>query len=123
VCKTDYIPIKAKTAYASASQGTNTPKNGTKAARPVHRKNNHIHQPEIVLGNEVVPVLTGDAFNAMLKPPPDTSVLLPLALTIGISQIIRGVLQLGRNFGAELMAQKWNAISATSCIFRCSARA
>jgi ATP-binding cassette subfamily B protein len=54
----------------------------------------------------VVPVLTGDAFNAMLKPIPDTSVLLPLALTIGISQVIRGVLQLGRNFGAELMAQK-----------------
>ncbi|MBK8782341.1 MAG: ABC transporter ATP-binding protein [Anaerolineales bacterium] len=54
----------------------------------------------------VVPVLTGDAFNAMLKPTPDTSVLLPLAITIGISQIIRGVLQFGRNFGAELMAQK-----------------
>ena len=53
-----------------------------------------------------VPVLTGDAFNAMLKSPPDISVLLPLALTIGISQIIRGVLQLGRNFGAELLAQK-----------------
>ena len=54
----------------------------------------------------VVPVLTGDAFNEMLKDIPDTGVLLPLALTIGISQIIRGVLQLGRNFGAELMAQK-----------------
>ncbi|WKZ36646.1 MAG: ABC transporter ATP-binding protein [Anaerolineales bacterium] len=54
----------------------------------------------------VVPVLTGDAFNAMLKVPAETSVLLPLALTIGISQIIRGVLQLGRNFGAELMAQR-----------------
>ncbi len=54
----------------------------------------------------VVPVLTGDAFNAMLKPVPDTSVLLPLALIIGVSQIIRGVLQLGRNFGAELLAQK-----------------
>jgi len=54
----------------------------------------------------VVPVLTGDAFNAMLKSPPDTSVLLPLAITIGVSQIIRGALQLGRNFGAELMAQK-----------------
>ncbi|MDP1715225.1 MAG: ABC transporter ATP-binding protein [Anaerolineales bacterium] len=54
----------------------------------------------------VVPVLTGDAFNAMLESPPKTSVLLPLALTIGFSQIIRGVLQLGRNFGAELMAQK-----------------
>ena len=54
----------------------------------------------------VVPVLTGDAFNAMLEPVPDTSVLLPLALTIGITQVIRGALQLGRNFGAELLAQK-----------------
>ncbi len=52
-----------------------------------------------------VPVLTGDAFNAMIKVNPDTSVLLPLALIIGISQIVRGILQLGRNFGAELMAQ------------------
>jgi ATP-binding cassette, subfamily B, bacterial len=54
----------------------------------------------------VVPVLTGNAFNEMLKDIPDTSVLLPLALIIGISQVVRGVLQLGRNFGAELMAQK-----------------
>jgi ATP-binding cassette subfamily B protein len=53
----------------------------------------------------VVPVLTGDAFTAMLKPTPDISVLLPLALIIGGSQIVRGILQLGRNFGAELMAQ------------------
>lgn len=54
----------------------------------------------------VVPVLTGDAFNAMLAPIPDTSVLVPLALIIGVSQVIRGALQLGRNFGAELLAQK-----------------
>jgi ATP-binding cassette subfamily B protein len=54
----------------------------------------------------VVPVLTGDAFNAMLKTPPDTSVLWPLAIIIAVSQVVRGVLQLGRNFGAELMAQK-----------------
>ncbi|HEX5943189.1 MAG TPA: ABC transporter ATP-binding protein, partial [Anaerolineales bacterium] len=54
----------------------------------------------------VVPVLTGDAFNAMLEPVPDTSVLIPLALIIGVSQVIRGALQLGRNFGAELLAQK-----------------
>jgi ATP-binding cassette, subfamily B, bacterial len=54
----------------------------------------------------VVPVLTGDAFNAMLEPVPDTSVLVPLALIIGVSQVIRGALQLGRNFGAELLAQK-----------------
>jgi ATP-binding cassette subfamily B protein len=54
----------------------------------------------------VVPVLTGDAFNAMLQPVPDTSVLLSLALIIGITQVIRGALQLARNFGAELLAQK-----------------
>jgi ATP-binding cassette, subfamily B, bacterial len=54
----------------------------------------------------VVPVLTGDAFNAMLKPEPDTSVLVPLALIIGVTQVLRGTLQLARNFGAELLAQK-----------------
>lgn len=54
----------------------------------------------------VVPMLTGEAFNAMLKPVPDTSVLLPLAVTITVSQLIRGVLQLARSFGAELLAQK-----------------
>ncbi len=53
-----------------------------------------------------VPVLTGDAFNAMLKVPPETKVLLPLALLMGGSQILRGVLQLGRNFGAEFLAQR-----------------
>ncbi len=53
-----------------------------------------------------VPVLTGDAFNAMLNVPPETKVLLPLALIMGGSQILRGILQLGRNFGAELIAQR-----------------
>lgn len=57
----------------------------------------------------IVPLLVGDAFNAMLKPSPDTSVLLPLALIIGGTQIIRGVLQLGRNFGAELLGQRLEA--------------
>ena len=54
----------------------------------------------------VVPVLVGDAFNAMLQPLPDTGVLLPLALLIGGTQVLRGVLQLGRNFGAELLGQR-----------------
>jgi ATP-binding cassette subfamily B protein len=53
-----------------------------------------------------IPVLTGDAFNAMLAVPPQTKVLLPLALLMGGSQIIRSILQLGRNFGAEFMAQR-----------------
>ncbi len=54
----------------------------------------------------VVPILTGDAFNAMLQATPDVSVLLPLALVMGGSQVVRGILQLGRNFGAELIAQR-----------------
>jgi ATP-binding cassette subfamily B protein len=54
----------------------------------------------------VVPVMVGDAFNKMLAPNPDTGVLLPLALILGGSQVVRGVLQLGRNFGAEILAQK-----------------
>jgi len=54
----------------------------------------------------LVPVLTGDAFNAMLKVPPDKTVLLPLALIMGGSQVLSGLLALGRNFGAELVAQR-----------------
>ncbi len=53
-----------------------------------------------------VPVLVGNAFNDMLQKNPDIKILIPLALILGSSQIVRGVLQFGRNFGAELMAQK-----------------
>jgi len=54
----------------------------------------------------LVPVYIGKAFNAMLKVPPDAAALIPFALLIGATQIVRGVLQLGRNFGAEWIAQK-----------------
>ena len=54
----------------------------------------------------VVPGLVGEAFDGMLQSPPLLDALVPLALWIGGSQVIRGVLQFGRNFGAELMAQK-----------------
>src|SRR5512135_1998529 len=53
-----------------------------------------------------IPVLVGNAFNDMLKPNPDLRALVPLALILGGSQILRGGLQFFRNFGAELMAQK-----------------
>ncbi len=55
----------------------------------------------------VIPVLVGNAFNDMLKPHPNLGALVPLALILGGSQILRGALQFGRNFGAELMAQKF----------------
>ena len=54
----------------------------------------------------VVPTYVGQAFDDMLAIPPNLKVLIPLALAIGISQVVRGVLQFGRNFGAELMAQR-----------------
>jgi ATP-binding cassette subfamily B protein len=53
-----------------------------------------------------VPMMTGDAFDNMLGPHPDLRALVPLALILGGTQLLRGVLQFGRNFGAELIAQK-----------------
>ena len=54
----------------------------------------------------VVPVLVGMAFNNILADPPDISQLGRIALLIVGSQILRGILQLGRNFGAELIGQR-----------------
>ncbi len=54
----------------------------------------------------LVPVLVGNAFNSMLLASPVVAGLIPLALILGGSQIVRGVLQFGRNFGAELVAQR-----------------
>ena len=55
----------------------------------------------------VVPVYTGRAFDLVLSHPPTLrSTLLSLAGFIAASQVIRGVLQLGRNFGAELIGQR-----------------
>ncbi len=54
----------------------------------------------------VVPVLIGQAFNAILATPPQTSLLLRFALIIAGSQLLRGVLQFGRNFGVELIGQR-----------------
>jgi len=54
----------------------------------------------------VVPVLTGQAFDLILKTPELISGLIRIAVLIAISQVVRGVLQFGRNFGAELIGQK-----------------
>jgi ATP-binding cassette, subfamily B, bacterial len=54
----------------------------------------------------VVPVLIGQAFNAILATPPQTGSLLRFALIIAGSQVLRGVLQFGRNFGVELIGQR-----------------
>jgi ATP-binding cassette, subfamily B, bacterial len=54
----------------------------------------------------VVPVLIGEAFNAILASPPQLQALSLFALWIAGTQIVRGFLQFGRNFGAELIAQR-----------------
>ncbi len=54
----------------------------------------------------LLPVYVGDAFDALSAEPPQPEKLLPIMWLIIASQVIRGVLQLGRNFGADLVAQK-----------------
>ena len=54
----------------------------------------------------LLPILTGQAFNAVLDSPPNTSALLQIAIVIVGSQILRGFLQFARNFSAELIAQR-----------------
>jgi ATP-binding cassette subfamily B protein len=53
----------------------------------------------------VVPVMVGRAFNAILASPPNIDVLPGIAWTIIITQVFRGILQFGRNFGAEWLGQ------------------
>lgn len=61
------------------------------------------------LGNaalaSVIPIYVGRAFNEILTPDPSLPLIGSFALIIGISQIIRGLLQFGRNFGFEVVAQ------------------
>jgi len=54
----------------------------------------------------VVPILVGQAFNAILGSPPDTVALTRIALTIAGTQVLRSVLQFGRNFSAEMFGQR-----------------
>ncbi len=54
----------------------------------------------------LVPVLIGEAFNGISSHPGDTAFLLHIAILIAVSQAARGVLQLARNFSAELVGQR-----------------
>ena len=62
------------------------------------------------LGNAALaaltPILIGQAFNALLATPSRPQELLPIALWIGGTQLLRGVLHLTRGFSAELTAQR-----------------
>jgi ATP-binding cassette subfamily B protein len=52
-----------------------------------------------------IPVLTGQAFDAILQQPPDATVLTRAALLILASQLLRSILQFARNGGAEMIGQ------------------
>ncbi|MGD8753047.1 MAG: ABC transporter ATP-binding protein, partial [Anaerolineales bacterium] len=53
-----------------------------------------------------VPILVGRALNVISESPPDTNALGQIAILILITQFVRAILQLGRNFSAELGAQR-----------------
>jgi len=53
-----------------------------------------------------VPVLLGQAFNLVLQGGEIQAGLARIALTIILTQVVRGVLQLGRNFGSDLLGQR-----------------
>jgi len=53
----------------------------------------------------IVPEYIGTAFDMILADPTQLAALTKIAWMIAISQLIRGVLQLGRNFGSEWIGQ------------------
>jgi len=53
----------------------------------------------------VVPIYIGKAINIVSGEQPEAQALVQIALIIAITQVVRSVLQLGRNFGAELIGQ------------------
>ena len=57
-------------------------------------------------GGAVMPLLVGQAFNAVTARPPDLSSLGGTVLLIIASQIVRAILQLGRNFSSEIIGQR-----------------
>jgi ATP-binding cassette subfamily B protein len=52
------------------------------------------------------PLLVGSAFNSLLADPRNLRPLLMAAIWIVATQLVRGVIQFGRNFGSELVAQR-----------------
>ena len=54
----------------------------------------------------VIPILTGQAFNAVLQTPPQTEGLVVAAVGIIVSQAVRSVLQFGRNFASAVIGER-----------------
>ena len=62
------------------------------------------------LGNAVLaaimPIFVGRAFDAVIRTPPDLHGLVVASVTVVVSQLVRGVLQLGRNWSGETLGQR-----------------
>ncbi len=54
----------------------------------------------------VIPIMVGQALNALLEDPPGTDSLVHIVIIIIGTQLLRGGLQLSRNFSSELLGQK-----------------
>ncbi len=57
-------------------------------------------------GAALAPIFTGQAFDAIARPTPDLGILLRAAILIVVSQALRALLQLTRNFSAEVIGQR-----------------
>ena len=57
-------------------------------------------------GASLMPVYIGQAFNAINSSTPDYGVLITSSILVVVSQVMRGILQLGRNFSAEIIGQR-----------------
>ena len=54
----------------------------------------------------VPPMLIGIAFNAINQPIPDYGIVTAMAIWIVVSQLVRSVVQLGRNFGSQIIGER-----------------
>ncbi len=74
------------------------------------------HKPVILglligaLGNAalaaIMPIFVGRAFDAVIETPPDLRGLMIASVAVAASQLVRGVLQLGRNWSGETIGQR-----------------
>ena len=59
----------------------------------------------------LVPIFVGIAFNAALETPADVEMIGLAALGIVVSQLVRGVVHVGRNFSSEVVGQRLERVT------------
>ena len=65
----------------------------------------------------VLPIEIGKAFNAVMETPPRSDLLIGFVITIIWTQLLRGVLQFGRNFSAEWLGQLFSSARSSGRLF------